>query len=354
MLLGNKGEWSEIYAFLRILETGKLEAADEKLNKLGIHYPVLEVLRNSASVDLSYVVGKSIEVYDKGKLLAKIDSKEVKQRADDLFENIESVHETSAFEIPNYYPLFSELHIDRLKAKSNEKADIIIKLHDINTGVEPTVGFSIKSELGSPPTLLNAGKTTNFTFSVAIFDEDMVNSLNKIDGVKAKITEFKHTAGKEWIKLVAVDNDTFATNLKLIDWKFEEVLAEMLTDYYSSTTSTCSDLLANVIKLNPLNADENYYIHNFKEFLCATALGLRPASPWKGDDEANGGYIIVKSDGDVVAFHIYNRKEFKDYLLANTKFETASTTRHEFGKFYIDKDSGVGRIKLNLQIRFIK
>ena len=29
----NKGEWSEIYVFLRLLEVGKLYAADAELNK---------------------------------------------------------------------------------------------------------------------------------------------------------------------------------------------------------------------------------------------------------------------------------------------------------------------------------
>ena len=33
-LTGNKGEWSEIYAFLRLLEMGKLYAADAELNKI--------------------------------------------------------------------------------------------------------------------------------------------------------------------------------------------------------------------------------------------------------------------------------------------------------------------------------
>ena len=33
-LSGNKGEWSEIYVFLRLLEIGKLYAADADLNKM--------------------------------------------------------------------------------------------------------------------------------------------------------------------------------------------------------------------------------------------------------------------------------------------------------------------------------
>ncbi|MBE6786434.1 MAG: HpaII family restriction endonuclease, partial [Ruminococcaceae bacterium] len=40
------------------------------------------------------------------------------------------------------------------------------------------------------------------------------------------------------------------------------------------------------------------------------------------------------------------------YLVNNTKFETASTSRHQFGDIY--KENGKYYIKLNLQVRFIK
>ena len=46
-----------------------------------------------------------------------------------------------------------------------------------------------------------------------------------------------------------------------------------------------------------------------------------PSKEWDGHDEANGGYIIVSSDGDVLAYHIYNRDYFEKYLLDNTKLQ---------------------------------
>jgi type II restriction enzyme len=73
---------------------------------------------------------------------------------------------------------------------------------------------------------------------------------------------------------------------------------------------------------------------------------------WTGELDAMGGYLVVKEDGDVLAYHIYNRNFFENYLLNNTKLDTASSTRHDFGKIYSE-----GReqfFKLNLQIRFKK
>jgi hypothetical protein len=58
----------------------------------------------------------------------------------------------------------------------------------------------------------------------------------------------------------------------------------------------------------------------------------------------------VKENGDVLCYHIYNRNQFEDYLFANTKLETASSTRHDFAKMY--EVDGKFYFKMNLQIRF--
>ena len=77
---------------------------------------------------------------------------------------------------------------------------------------------------------------------------------------------------------------------------------------------------------------------------------MTPAREWNGRDDATGGYVIVREDGNVLAFHIYNRDMFEDYLIDNTKFETASSSRHGFGTVF--EREGSYFINLNLQIRF--
>ena len=45
-LSGNKGEWSEIYVFLRLLEAGKLYAADAELNRIDdVFYDIINIIR---------------------------------------------------------------------------------------------------------------------------------------------------------------------------------------------------------------------------------------------------------------------------------------------------------------------
>lgn len=47
MLKGNRGEWSEVYAFLRILADGEIEPADANLNVLNDEpaIPVVRIIR---------------------------------------------------------------------------------------------------------------------------------------------------------------------------------------------------------------------------------------------------------------------------------------------------------------------
>ena len=79
---------------------------------------------------------------------------------------------------------------------------------------------------------------------------------------------------------------------------------------------------------------------------------MLPGKVWSGKADANGGYIIVREDGEVLCYHLYNRNDFEDYLLKNTRFDRGGAGRH--GYAVVEKVDGRYYIKLNLQIRFIR
>ncbi len=99
-------------------------------------------------------------------------------------------------------------------------------------------------------------------------------------------------------------------------------------------------------------SEQPIYEYKVKQFLLAFALGMTAAKPWQGKFNANGGYIVVKEDGDVVCYHFFDRNDLEDYLFYNTKFDTPSTSRHHFGSIY--EENGELFLKLNLQVRFVK
>ncbi len=149
-----------------------------------------------------------------------------------------------------------------------------------------------------------------------------------------------------------MDNMTFKNNLVLIDSMMDRIIAETLLYFYRDGITYCRDMIRELEKKNPMRyGNVHAYSYKFKKFLASVALGMRPATNWDGKDEATGGYIIVTNAGNVLAYHIYNRNYFEDYLLQNTKYETASTSRHGFGELY--RENGENFIKLNLQVRFV-
>ena len=147
-------------------------------------------------------------------------------------------------------------------------------------------------------------------------------------------------------------NKTFRNNLVMLDSMLPQIMSAILLYSYTTGQKDCKDIVAKIEEQDPLQYGiEDIYAYKFKKFLCAIALGMMPATPWNGYDEANGGYIIVKKDGDVVAYHIYNRNSFEDYLLDNTCFERGSTQKHDYAHIY--ENDGKMYINLNAQIRFI-
>ena len=95
-----------------------------------------------------------------------------------------------------------------------------------------------------------------------------------------------------------------------------------------------------------------YYERKMKRFLTAVALGMTPAKLWNGIYDANGGYLVVKETGDIICYHIYNKKEFESYLYVNTRLENPTRNRYHHGSIEERGDDQI--FKLNLQVRFIK
>lgn len=118
-------------------------------------------------------------------------------------------------------------------------------------------------------------------------------------------------------------------------------MGELVKIYYRENISDCSRLATILEERDPLKFGvSGLYRHKLKKFLCAVALGLKPAKKWNGIDEANGGYLIVKASGEILAYHLYNRDDFETYLLNNTRLETPSSNRHRFATVYREVDGG--------------
>ena len=357
MLKGNKGEWSEIYVLLRLLEEGKLYAADKYINKIeDVYFPIKKIIRTENNGIYEYKREHKIAITHNDEFLCEIDIDTFKEEADRLLETIKS-SKGGAFSAEITEQFMENIGCQKLKAASSDKSDITIQVHDINTGYDSVCGFSIKSKLGNPATLVNASKSTNFIYEVRGLNDEQISEINSIETrnkIADRIKKIYEYSGK--LIYTDMNSKTFRKNLRMIDTVFPEMLAEILKEHYITGIPACDKVLSKICYDDPLNLDADYdmdvglYRYKFKKFLCAAALGMLPDNSWTGEDDATGGYIIVNKNGEVLAYHIYNRDEFEEYLIRNTKFEHASTGRHDYAKLY--KDDGKVLIKLNLQIRF--
>ena len=213
-------------------------------------------------------------------------------------------------------------------------------------------GDITQSEVGHAPTLLNAGITTNFIYKVIGITSEQAEEINMIDArtkIKDRIAKILEYGGS--VKYYGMNCDGFKRNLIMLDSNMPQIIGNMLLYFYGENVKDWHKLVDMLGERDPLEyGDAMMYTYKFKKFLCSCALGMKPAKPWDGLDEANGGYIIVKENGEILAYHIYNRNFFEQYLLDNTIFEKASTSRHDYMNLY-EKDGEI-YIKMNLQIRF--
>lgn len=356
MITGNKGEWSEIYTLFKLLGDKLLFTGDAELNQIeNLFYPIIKIIRQEAGENFEYQVYGDLIIISGGEVQLRIPVETFSEQAYKLLSKIKT--KSGAFELPETEAFMKSVHCRTLKAKSSSKTDIKIVIHDKRLGQTAELGFSIKSQLGGDSTLLNAGKTTNFVYAIHGFNgaESDISRINLIETkskIKDRLEEIKKQGGK--MKYYSMENNIFQNNLVLIDSFLPNILASITHSFYTSSLSTISSLTEEITKKNPIGYDTKhshlFYEYKIKRFLTDIALGMTPSKVWSGLYDATGGYLIVKEDGDVLCYHIYNKNQFEDYLFSNTKLETASSTRHGFGKIYSDQSNLY--LKLNLQIRF--
>ena len=120
-------------------------------------------------------------------------------------------------------------------------------------------------------------------------------------------------------------------------------------------TVTMAEVMGMVAEADhPKPSGKELYHYYVKKIMEAVALGMTPsAKNWNGAEDATGGFLIVKPDGELVTYHLYNRQALDEYLLLYTKFERPSTTRHKYGSLYTEEDGHL-YLKLALQVRFCK
>lgn len=374
---GNVGEWSEVYVFFDILGTHTIYPCDEKLHKYNEGYPVLEIIRIGKKEEEHFVFHADSLTWhkntDSGGSEIVIDAEKCSQAAKDFLVELKAIQKKRkeendkkrSFEMPRAYGNLQSFEATKFKADSKKKTDIRLKISDSRSGMSPICGFSIKSFLGGLPTLFNASKggkrdgrkgSSSFIYKVNLpnISESIVKELNKTSAEDIVKEVYNRGGSFEYLETTQ-EGTTFRNNLRYIDAYMPKMLAELSLFYRRHGINSTDKATRDFAKKDIFNfGSHKWYEYKIKKLLEASALGMTAGTPWQGDEDANGGFIIVKPNGEVVTYHIYHRAELLNYLFSGTTFDhcSQSAKKFDYGKIFKDSISGDWLFRLQLQIRY--
>ena len=99
-LKGNKGEWSELYAFFKLLADGRLYCGDGQMNRYDDKfYPILEVFRNDAIDRVSYKVNATTSqiLIEGDSISIEIPQTQFGDEASTLLDKIQNINANTDF-----------------------------------------------------------------------------------------------------------------------------------------------------------------------------------------------------------------------------------------------------------------
>ena len=379
----NKGEWSELYALYKLLSEQNLYPIKiDNKNGQRLRMPILSILRHTEQyLKAEYKIEEDgqVVINANGHNIIQIAKSDFDDIAPKLFEAIkkgapnEDGTSDSSFELPEFDEFRKNTCCPNIKCYSKnlgngekDKSDLYIVIHDFVTGQTPIQGFSIKSEIGKPPTLLNATNLTNFKYKLSEnLPEEMVAQINSmvnkrgqadIKGRVRAILDQHVSLEFSTINPNAKGNYVFLENLMLVDSMLPQIVSNLLVLSYSEDTRILSSLTDKLSEINPLGfpmkTNKKQYEAKVRRFVSDITLGMVPSAPWEAAHQAYG-LLVVNTKGEIDCYHIIYRKSLEDYLYENLKFETASASRYGFGKIETGSD-GCQYFTLNLQLRFTK
>lgn len=348
----NRGEWSEIYVACSLVAYGQLQIFGdgnflvEGVSSISGEY---QILRNGNEAIVKRPLSEErfyIAYFEEAAEIIR----------DAIMRGGTGA---GAFSIDRLRDFESRTGLDQIRGGRSKKSDIRIHLIDRYSGQIEYRTFSVKSLMGASPTLFNVSHSSAITFQlIGPSYANLAFNINSLNTVKERIRRLSEIGFN--FRLFEFSSEVFKSNLQMIDTNFPELYACSILAYYLGKSSILKEVIWSIENGSVRNVcemcDPSSFAHmnlelKFGQFLYDITLGMNSATKWDGRWDVDGGYIIVGENGEIVAHPFLNEQNLRDFLLNSTKFDTPSTSRHDFGLLEYD-DSGVPFIRLMAQIRF--
>lgn len=357
-LKGNKGELSELYAFFHLLAEGKLYSADENLQKTNDFVQVISITRTDNKKELYFEIHNgNIQIIDalSAKKLLTFTRSDSKLLAKQILYDINN---HTALQ-PKTQKQITQKQITKVKQKSTKKGDIQIRIYDPVHGISSDQEFSIKSFLGSDPTLFNANKTTNIIYKLleknnSPLSKSEIIRINSITTGNKYIKRIKEIIASGYnIEFHSFQDKTFRLNLQIIDSDLPDIIAEAVLSKYRNKITKIEDVINFLHRTNPMMYDlsegHKFYEYRIVNFLVEAALGMTSKTVWSGEYQVIGGIIIIKPNAETLCYHLIDFNKFKSYLKSSSRLDNPSGSKMGYGDLY--EESGESFVKLNFQVK---
>lgn len=353
-----KKEWNDLYVFFRLLANGTVNAgtvSGEINNNDQRWLSAIEREEHDGSriyrivgndVHIGIEVNPTVIPREKFGSIADLILAAIKGSPDDIVISPDGVEE-----------FLDELQIYNLDAKTTERTNLNLYFK----GIDAPVGIIIRSRLSRMSPLLDGGRAANIKYELTgmKFANPMISKVNAVEGqntVAERMLLIERLGGI--LKYSDVADKVFRSNLSMIDLHFPRMLAEMLRIMQLDGITRISDLTEAIKKLNPLKIKDElinkhlFYEYRMKQFLYASATGMRPAKIYTGVATAIQGLILVNGKGEVLYYTVSDYNLFNDFLYKNTRFEQGDLQKDHYGT--LEKENGILYFRLNVKIGLVK
>lgn len=350
----NRGEWSELYAIFYLLSNKKLKIVDSNMKMITDDLFIVESViaeKNKGNIEFK-IDGDYIIPIVLGNKMQPVSIQEVNDFRLAIFKGITNCGVGGgAFKLDDVDQWLRNRNIySTYKGKSENKQDLSLINLDLRRDDSFKLGYSVKSQLGSPATILNASSQTNFKYKIKglkVHELEQINQINTRTKLIDRLNKIYELGGI--IEFDSVSSEVFEKNLKMIDMSLPKALGEILLNSYKTSEKN----LLNLFKASTIYEDEMIAIKKMKDFLLASSLGMFPGTIWNGEFSADGGLVIISLNSNVYILDlVYYRKEVESYLISNTKLDSPSSKRYSMLELYEENDEIY--FTLNLQVRYIK
>lgn len=272
----NKGEWSEMYIFFKLMSDRKVYVADKDMNKLkDVFLNIVSIIREEvAGKEYRYFTGDKVVITLNGETVMTLDSSLFTEKAARVWKMITENKGNTTFTDEEIKEFLESIFIHNISAPAQKKndyfggtKDIVLDTIDYRSGVSQIMGFSCKSDIDAASTLFNAsGDNTNFEYElVGNINDDVMNEFNSLfnevirkgvvchDVATGSRMNYLKSCGID-VKFASPVKETARQNLiRCGGLETPAVVAEMLKYYYydKSGTDTSLDKRLNILP-NPI------------------------------------------------------------------------------------------------------